>query len=256
MTDVPFVPGITPWILPKEPFETVINALGVRLLWLQSHTCPCSMGGPTPGTADPACGTCQGLGTFWDEPFGPWNGLITFMHMAPSPDEHGVSANTDWGNIQHGEPTVTIPESAGAPWASASIYDAFVEMDAITRFSANLVMGGQMAVPYQHGLSIAASGAVLAYDTVNKRATTVTGYTVSGAVVSLPDTFQEGQPYTVEFDANPVYVAYRKAGGLPHTRPFGQVHLPKRFRLQPLDLWTRARAGFPGSTSPQSVGAP
>jgi hypothetical protein len=254
MIDVPFIPGITPWLLPKEPFEQMIAALGVRLLWLKSHTCPCSMGGQTPGTADPGCNTCQGLGTFWDQPFGPWTGLVTFVHMSPTPDEPGVSANTAQGNIQQGDPTLTIPASAGAPWTDASIYDAFVEIDALSRFSANLVLGGRQSVPYQHGLSIAASGAVQVYDPVAQQAVTVAGYTVSGATVLLPSSYQPGQAYTVEFSANPIYIAYRKSGGLPHARPFGQVQLPKRFRLQTLDLWTRARGAV--STSPQSVGAP
>lgn len=252
MTDVPFIPPPTPWILPKEPFETFMGNNGLRILWLKSHTCPCSIGGPTAGVADPGCNTCQGRGVYWDPPFGPWMGFITFMHMAPSPDEQGISANTQWGNIQHGEPTVTIPASAGVVWNDASIYDAFVEMDALTRLSANLVVGGRQAVPYQQGLSIAASGAVQVYDPVAQKAVSVTGYTVSGATVLLPSSYGNGQGYTVEFYANPVYIAYRKAGGLPHARPFGQVQLPKRFRLQPLDLWTRANQA--GSTSPQSVG--
>jgi hypothetical protein len=45
----------------------------------------------------------------------------------------------------------------------------------------------------------------------------------------------------VDFTAAPTYVAYRIAGMPAHVRPFGQQNLPRRFRLQALDLWTRAK---------------
>lgn len=250
----PFIPPAVQ-LLPKEAFERLIGVVGVRLLWLKSHVCPCTIGGPIAGSPDPECATCHGRGVFWDQPVGPWMGLITFMHMAPSPDEPGASAHTSFGNAIRGEPTLTIPEAAGAVWGDASIDDAYVEVDAMTRLAANLQVGGIQAIPYQHGLSVPASGAVRIYDQATHRSVSVDGYTVSNGVVSLPDSYPEGQTFTVEFYANPVYIAYRKAGATPHIRPFGQIELPRRFRLQPLDMWTRSRQGIGTSTSPQSVGA-
>jgi hypothetical protein len=69
----------------------------------------------------------------------------------------------------------------------------------------------------------------------------VTGYAVSGLSVFLPSGYAIDTIYIVEFTAAPAYVAIRHAGGMPHTRPFGQVTEPRRFKIQSLDLWTRAR---------------
>ena len=268
---VPFFPPFGTYVLPRQPFEAMIANSGTRLNWLKSHSCPCLMNTNLPGAADPACKTCQGRGVYWDQPLGPFFGLITFMHMAPSPDEAGMMTDTEFGTIQHGEPTVTVPFGAGPRasaaqeaiqnqiWQTASTYDALVEIDALERFNHVLVVGQNQVVPYQHALSIGASGAVTTYDSVNHVATAVTGYTVSGAAVLLPPSYASGTPYTVEFYAAPVWVIFRKAGGVPHVRPFGSptpVNEPRRFRIQALDLWLRASQSFPNSSSAQSVGAP
>jgi hypothetical protein len=177
--------------------------------------------------------------------------------MSPTPDEFGAQAHEQMGLVQHGEPTLTIPFSAGASgiiWEQASVYDAFVELDAIDRFTANLVVGGVQAVPYQIGVNIPVSGSVTVWDPSTHRVTPVTGYTVSGAAVALPSGYAVDTPYVVEFTANPVFVAFRRAGALPMTRPFGGgvVNLPRRFRIQTLDLWTRA-SQYPGDTSTQGA---
>ncbi len=115
-------------------------------------------------------------------------------------------------------------------------------------------MGGIQAVPYQQGLSIAASGAVTVFNQTTHRVQVVSGYVVSGAAVTIPSGYAEGTAYDVEFQANPVFVAFRKAGAFPMTRPFGGAdaqHLPRRFRVQTLDLFTRARQ-YPGDPSPQA----
>jgi hypothetical protein len=256
--NVPFVPPTLPWLLPQQPFEAMIAKLGARFLWLKAHDCPCSMGSDMPGSPDPQCQTCQGKGIYWDNPVGPWMGLLTFMHMAPSPDEPGQVVDTSFGTIVRGEPTMTIPYTAasGVVWEQASENDAFVEIDASVRFQANLEAGRLEVVPFQQGLSIAASGAVTTYDTVNHVVMSVSGYTVSGATVKLPASYPTGTMYAVEFYANPIYVAFRRAGGIAHVRPFGgsQGQLPRRFRLQPLDIWLRARGAAPNSNTPQSIG--
>lgn len=253
---VPFMPPITPNVLPEGPFDALIENYGLSFLWVQAHQCPCVNSGEIIGSADPSCGTCKGVGVYWDHPVGPWMGLLTFMHMSPSPDEQGVATDASFGMMMHGEPTLTIPYSAasGVVWENASVYDAFVEQNALARYSAQLVVGGVMAVPYQQGLAIEPTGAVTVWDPVAKVATPVVGYTVNGGTVTLPPQYPTGTAYNVEFQANPVYIAYRKAGGMPHVRPFGggQVNLPRRFRVQPLDLWTRARQGYPDGTTPQA----
>ena len=57
--------------------------------------------------------------------------------------------------------------------------------------------------------------------------------------------------YMVEFMSAPIYVAWRRAGGLPHVRPeggvSGPVNLPRRMRLATLDFWTRQRANAPSA---------
>jgi hypothetical protein len=268
---VPFFPPFAQYVLPRQPFEAMIANSGSRMNWLKSHACPCIMNTVIPGSPDPACNSCQGRGVYWDQPLWPFFGLLTFMHMAPSPDEPGVLVDTDFGQISHGEPTLTVPYEVGQAataaqnntqhtiWQTMSTDDALVEIDAQERFQTTLVVGQTQVVPYQHSLSIATSGAVTTYDSVNHLSVPVTGYTVSGASVLLPSNFASGTPYTVEFYAAPVWVVFRKAGGLPHVRPFGAptpVNEPRRFRIQSLDIWLRARASFPNSTSAQSVGAP
>lgn len=253
----PWFPPLEPFILPEGPFDALLAAYGVRLLWRKSHMCPCSWNPTIPGSPDPACQTCGGRGVYWDAPVGPFTGLITWRHFSPTPDEFGARTHEVAGQLQHGEPTLTIPYTAdttGTIWRDASQFDAFVELDMVDRFSANLVVGGVQAVPYQQGLTVPVSGAVTTYDLTTKQVSSVSGYVVSGAAVTLPASYPAETPYTVEFFANPVFVAYRPAGGFAMARPFGNGvnHLPRRYRLQTLDLWTRARV-YPNDPSPQGV---
>lgn len=253
----PYFPPLEPYILPEAPFDNLIATYGIRLLWRKSHNCPCMYASSIPGTADPQCITCGGRGVYWDAPVGPFVGLLTWRHVSPTPDEFGASAHEVVGQIEHGEPTLTIPFTAdvsGTIWRDATLFDAFVEIDAIDRFSANLTVSGRTAVPYQHGLNIPTSGAVTVYDQSTKQVVIVSGYTVSGATVLLPDAYPEETPYTVEFYANPVFVAWRRAGGLAMARPFGSGvnNLPRRYRVQVLDLWGRA-GQYPGDQSFQGA---
>lgn len=255
----PFFPAINPFIMPEASFDGLLQAYGIRLLWMRSHDCPCVQGGPIPGSADPQCQTCQGRGIYWDNPIGPFFGLMTWRNMSPMPDEFGAALHEVAGLIQHGEPTLTIPFAdgfGGEIWTTASLYDAYVEVDAIDRFRTTLNVGGIQAVPYQQGLNVPASGAVTIYNTTTHSVSSISNYVVSGAAVTLdPNVYPMGTAYTVEFFANPVFVALRKAGAMPMSRPFGGNNgnnLPRRFRIQTLDLWTRARQ-FPGDASPQAV---
>lgn len=238
---VPYLPPISPYVLPAATFDQLITAYGIRLNWLQSHTCPCIYNESVPGSPDPACQTCQGRGIYWDSAFGPFMGLITWTDFSPRPDEPGAEVSDRRGLVQQGQPTLSIPSIAGAVYSGASVYDAFVEIDAITRYDAQLQVGVRTALPYQQNVAVAASGAVSIYDNVNHILQPVSGYTVSGASVFLPSGYVQGTNYIVEFTAAPTYVALRPAGSMPHTRPFGQVNEPRRFKIQSLDLWTRAR---------------
>lgn len=255
MPNVPFIPSITT-LMPRQGFEALLGKVGIRLLWKKSHACPCVWGGSLPGSPDPACQTCSGRGIYWDVSSASFMGLIVWSSSSLAITDLGVAEDPAVGQMQHGEPTLTIPYNAGPSgiiWQNASLFDAFVEIDSFERFTANLQVGGVMAVPYQEGLSIAASGAVTYYDTTTNQSTPVSGYTVSGGNVILPDIFPLDTAYMVEFIANPVFVAFRRAGGLPRVRPFGAgiTNLPRRFQVQTLDIWSRARIS-PGDLGPNS----
>lgn len=247
--------------MPTAPFDAVLANYGIRLLWMRSHACPCmydqSQDQAVYGSPDPACMQCGGHGIYWDQPFGPFTGLITFASLTSTPHEPGELINEKWGMVGHGEPVLTIPQGAGAPWAQASTYDAFVEYDATAYYDTNLQVGKVQAVPYQHGLSIATTGAVAVYNSATHSVQQVSGYVVSGAAVTLPPSYPAGTGYVVKFSANPVWVALNPAGALPHNRPLGGatggLMLPRRFKLQTLDLWLRARVPS-DPTTPQGIG--
>ena len=240
---LPYYPPISPYRLPYQAFDLMIAQNAIRLSWLKGHSCICIYNTTQPGTADPQCQTCRGRGFYWDAPSAIFAGLITFIHMSPSPDEPGNIMNTKVGLIQTSEPAITIPysQAGGVPWTEASLGDLFVEIDATYRFNAQLQVGGLTTIPYQQNLSIPATGAVTIYDNSNHVVDVVSGYTVSGASVALPSGYAAGTNYMVEFTAAPAYVAYRSAGSTPHVRPIGQLTEPRRMRLQNLDLWLRAR---------------
>lgn len=225
--------------MPKEPMDALLAAYGIDLNWQRSHLCPCTYGGPIAGSPDPACQTCLGRGWYWDAPSATFRGLITFMHLSPSPDEPGAQMSDKFGVSLRAEPTLTIPSTASGIYSQASMNDVFVEVDAIDRFEVQLQVGGNTALPYEQQLNVPASGAVTIYDTATNAVVQVSGYVVSGAVVTLPSGYALGTPYIVSYTAAKAYVAWREAGAMPHSRPFGDINLPRRFRLQALDLWLR-----------------
>jgi hypothetical protein len=270
--NMPFMPPLEPYILPSRAFDMLLGNYGIKLLWQRSHLCACTFGGTIPGSPDYQCTTCHGRGWYWDSPYGPWTGLITFIHMSPTPDEAGQVNNEKFGFISRAEPTLTIPRSLGPfdnpgyndilsdpnillesdifnltvtdgaenkAWLEASLNDIFTEIDAITRFETELQVGGVTTVPYQQQLSIPVSGAVTVYNTTTHRVDSVSSYTVSGAQVTLSSGYASGTAYVVSYTAAKSYVAWRNAGAQPHARPFAQSGQPRRFRLQELDLWLR-----------------
>jgi hypothetical protein len=235
----PYLPPINPYVMPFGPFDKLLGNYGTRLTWQKSHLCPCTFSGQLTGSPDPQCNTCHGLGWYWDTASPTFSGLITFVHMSPSPDEPGVMMDEKFGQIQHAEPTLTIPQAAGAVWQEASLNDVFVQIDAIDRFESQLQVGGIQVVPYQQLLTVPVSGAVTVYNTATNAVDLVSGYVVSGAAVTLPSGYATGTSYVVQYKAAKAFVAWRPAGAMAHDRPYGEQPLPKRFRLQALDLWLR-----------------
>lgn len=247
---VPSLPPIFPYVLPPDPFNKLIGQYGVRLQWMQSHQCPCMWGGDIPGSPVPGCNTCYGRGVYWDVPSLIFQGLLTQMKKTATPDEGGFTVDKNVGWEQNAHPVLSIPFVAGDVWSNATDYDAFVELDAVTRYKSELTVGGITSVPYGQNLTIAASGAVTIWNTQTKTAQFIP-YTVSGSTVTISG-YPEGTSYTIEYTAAPVYIAFRKSGGMPHVRPFGAgvVNLPRRFHLSMLDVWTRSRSS--GDMTPEN----
>ena len=192
----------------------------------------------------------SGTGIYWDAPSAPFMVGMSFMHMSPSPDEPGAVQNHDFGPFASQEPSVTVPyaDINGNPlpaWQSMSVDDMLCAVDHHARFTVGLQVSGITAVPFQNNMVVAPTGAVTIYNPLTFTVSVVSGYTVSGTSVLLPDTYPPGTGYMVEYTASPLYVAFRRAGALPHNRMFGGGidNLPTRFRLQTLDYWTRQRVG-------------
>lgn len=240
----PYMPPINPYVMPPSSFDALLANYGIDLTWQKSHFCPCTYGGAITGSPDPQCNTCKGLGWYWDSASAVWRGLITFIHMSPTPDEPGTIMDPKFGVVQMSEPTLTIPSNGPEGllpniYAQSSINDVYTMVNAIDRYEAALQVGGVQTVPYQQKLTIPATGAVTVYDQPSNTVITVSGYTVSGPTVTLPSQYPAGTAYVVSYTAAKAFVAWRIAGTLGHDRPLGNAALPKRFRLQALDLWLR-----------------
>jgi hypothetical protein len=263
MTGPYFAPFVN--VMPEALLDGVINNYGIRLGWMKSHTCPCTMGSEIPGSPDAGCLSCLGRGIYWEQPVA-FSGLITYMHTSSAPDEPGFSTDTIMGQIQRAEPTLTIPVLPNNTiWSEASAYDAYVEYDAVTRFNTTLVVGQTSVLPYPFNVIVTG---VTSWDLGTRTTTNVPGpatpmtdqngnpildqngniiylsggYVVNGSSVTLPN-YPVGTSYVVDYTATPVYIAYRSAGGLPHTRPFGigTGQIPRRFHIVALDVWFRSR---------------
>lgn len=247
----PAIMPVQPYLLPPDPFDLTINAIGVRLGWGKSHSCPCSYYPVTQsvaGSPNAQCTTCSGRGVYWED-LVPFVGIISYGHRTGVRDEPGMQIETDTGLVVRSEPTLTIPYSAGVPWMQCSEYDLIVEVDAQTRFNASLAVGGTLVLPYQFGVNVPITGAVTTWATGASGVgdvIAVTGYAVNGATLIPPVGLASGTPLMVEYFASPAYVCFRIGGGYPHNRPFnqGRTAYPKRFHLTATDLWLRGlRAG-------------
>jgi hypothetical protein len=256
MANTPFLPPLSPYVMPSGPFDALLAQYGVELQWMKGHQCPCVYGNyNAPGSPDPGCTTCGGRGVYWDAPNAPFFGLLTHIGRTNFGPESGSSMDKNEGGIWTSDPVITIPSTESSVWGGASVFDAFIEPQAPQRFNTTLTVGYEQALPYQQALTIAPSGAVRVYDAQSKKVVNDVAYTVSSGMVLLDPSYGEGTAYTVEYEAAPVFVVFRKSGGAPHYRPFGQAghELPLRLHCQLLDIWTRARRGGPSSTSPMAL---
>ncbi len=242
-----------PYSLPHSTFDACITEFGVRMTWQKSHLCPCTWfptDGSPRGAANPSCLTCSGLGFYWDAPVGPIPILFTFAHSPLATDEPGTPLDTRMGQILNSSPLITIGHDINFDiWSQAAEYDKWTEIDAIWRFNANLDSGRNITLPYQTGIQVAATGAVTTFSLSSSSVVTVTGYILNGNTLTIPPSYPLGTPYVVEFYANPVWVTFKRAGGMPHDRPFSGNSipanpLPRRFRATPLDLWLRNKNSF------------
>ena len=229
--------------VPESAFDQQVLNIGQRFGWMKAHSCPCET---SSGSADPACQTCGGRGVYWDSPL-EFLGYFTYGHSPGTPDEPGAATDPMGGEVENAQPSMTVPKSGpyneATVWANASEFDAYVEYDARTRFNFTATLdSGPVILPYQTGVEITG---VAAYDRTTRTVSAVppegysygaTGLVVTGAT--------RGVSITVEYFALPVYVAFRRAGSIPHTRPFGQNSsgIPVRFHLTQLDQWLRSRA--------------
>lgn len=264
--------------LPPDNFNSLIGNLGQRAGWLRSHACPCVWNASptpgrlaTPGAAQRACKTCLGIGIYWDAPSLPFSVGMTFRSGHNfTPVEPGVMMHDWFGMTQSSEPSMTIPywnpyldpsdpQQSTDAWNYASVDDMFVPVDMLARYTAVLQVGGQEILPFQQNLQIAPSGAVTIWDGPTQTVLPVSSYTVSGAQVTITG-YPAGTGYMVEFQAAALFVAFRRAGAIPHSRPFGagSVNEPRVFHVQALDFWTRQRGIQPvvnvgGSTLQMAV---
>lgn len=244
---------VEPYGLPHTAFDQAIAEFGTRMTWQKSHQCPCTWF-PTNtvpvGTPNPDCQTCSGLGWYWDDPLGPFPVLFSYAHSPLATDEPGTPMDLKIGQVLGGFPLITLGHDINfTAWNQASEFDKFTEVDAIFRFNANLNSNQNITLPYSQGVQVATTGAVTTYSLSTSSVISVSGYVVSGDTVTIPSTYDPGTPYVVEFYANPVYITFKRSGGMPHDRPYngGKIPtnpLPRRFRAAPLDLWIRNKNNF------------
>ena len=243
----PNSPTIDSRIIGGGAFDQQVAGLGERFGWARAHVCPCAFAGGTPGSPNPECNTCFGKGVYWDAPIDT-SANFTFMHTSAAPDEPGVFVGNDFGRTIFGEPIITLPNQGttneNTVWLYASTFDAYVQYDARVRFYSTLVAGQNEVLPYQFNVNILQ---ITTYDPSNNTAVAVAPgqWAYSNGVVTLGDSYAKGTAYTVEYVASPVFIAFRKSGGMAHTRPLagGTALMPKRFHVGLLDVWLRASSG-------------
>lgn len=247
-TPAPYFPDAPTITQPGTVFNAQFQNLGLNLGWLRSHTCPCSADS---GNPDPNCLSCYGRGVYWDDPK-QFLGYFVYMHTGSAPQEPGAAVSERTGLTAAAEPILSIPAAGDLAetevWTLASLFDAYVELDARTRYS-DLVTtsdGRPMTLTNPVGATILS---VRRYDTATKKSVDfpLDEVTLANGIITV-DSSLDGMSFAIEYTALPVYVAYNKVGGVIHNRPFaqGRDSLPKRFHLQALDAFLRSSTGSGG----------
>ena len=238
----PFIPDIYT-LLPENMFNNWSSKVGLRIGWKKGHVCPCTA---QTGQVNTGCKTCYGRGYYWDSPPVDFFGNITFGHTSVMPEEPGVSVDKKFGVEYTGTPTITIPHmgnlNENAVWNNCGELDAFILYDDTARFNTAFINGVTPAIlPYEIGLNILG---VFVYNTDQSVSILPSSsYTLSNATVSLIDQ-PLGLKFVIEYTASSIYLAFRKAGGRVHSRPFGgSVYsgMSKRFHVVGIDWWLRSR---------------
>lgn len=241
----PYFPDAPSITQPETVFDAQFQNLGLNLGWMRSYRCPCAAG---TGNPDPNCLTCFGRGIYWDSPK-KFLGYYVYMHTGSAPEEPGAAVNSRVGLTMAAEPVLSIPKNGNLAenevWTLASLFDAYVELDATTKFSDLLSTsdGRPMTLTNPVGATILSAAR---YNTASKTVTSIPldAVTVSGGVVTV-DASMDGMGLSVDYTALPTHVAYNKTGGVIHNRPFAQGRdgLPKRFHIQALDAFLRSSTG-------------
>lgn len=244
----PYFPDAPSITQPEAVFDAQFQNLGLNLGWMRSHTCPCAAAS---GNPDPECQSCYGRGIYWEDPKA-FLGYYVYMHTGAAPEEPGASVNARTGLTQAAEPVLSIPKngslSENEVWTYAALFDAYVELDATTRYSDLFSTSDSRPMALTNPVGATILG-VTRYDLDSKKVATVPldEVTVANGVISL-DSSLEGMGVSVDYTALPTHIAYNKTGGLIHNRPFAQGRdgLPKRFHIQALDVFLRSSTGSGG----------
>lgn len=234
--------------LPVTAFNNLITWASPRMNYMKGYQCPCS--GAQLGSPNPDCDVCFGRGFYWDPALGPFNILVTLTTFVGRNVNMGESTDVDYGLIYSGHPIITIPSSYQPLWQIANTNDIFVQIDAISRFQADLRVNQNQTIPAWHILGtvcVEPTGAVTVEDPSINQPVSGVAYTVSGGTITLnpnaqyPSGYPTGTSYVVEYTSPVVFVINEPQGGLVHTRPFGQgLAYPRRFKVSLLDLWLRS----------------
>lgn len=250
---LPFYPKIEQ-MATSSLFDETIRLYGSRIGWSKAHSCPCSA--PT-GNPISGCQTCSGRGIYWSSPALEFTGNITYGHTAVSSDDPGECIDMNSGLFKKGEPTLTIPQNGNSNensvWNNSGPLDAFSLLDTLERENSLGVVGVSNVIPYECSPQII--GVIVYNSDQSVSVVSPSDYSlVNGAIVLSG--YPEGTRYTVEYSANPVFIAFRRGGGAGHSRPFGGSQfsaLPRSFRLQRFDVWLRSRFAGDGPTTQAKI---
>lgn len=190
------------------------TGLGTRVVWSQSHRCPCV---DEDGAVDGACPVCLGLGLYWDPPSAPFRAGITGLSS-----EDAGRMRAKFGEAAVGDATLSLPANAPC-YRQVRPGDRFLLPDATEQVEWVLSRRSPVRLP--------AGSQVLSAVAINGAAV---------VPVALPAPGPDGRisvarPCTVRML---VPRHFEVIPDLGHLRAW-QAGLPQRFALKRIDLSTR-----------------